>query len=44
MYLEMLCGYYLTVKVLSDGIRIDTVATDIKVTNIQYSLVETGLA
>ena len=32
------------VKVLSDGIRIDTVATDIKVTTVQPGLVETDFS
>ena len=32
------------VKVLSDGIRIDTIATNIKVTTVQPGLVETGFS
>ncbi|MGT2754998.1 SDR family NAD(P)-dependent oxidoreductase [Streptococcus ovis] len=32
------------VKVLSDGIRIDTIATDIKVTTVQPGIVETGFS
>ena len=31
----------LAVKTLSDGIRMDTIATDIKVTTIQPGIVET---
>lgn len=35
------CSTKAAVKALSDGIRMDTMATDIKVTNIQPGLVET---
>ena len=38
------CATKSAVKTLSDGIRIDTIDTDIKVTNIQPGLVETGFS
>ena len=38
---DVYCGTKAAVKTLSDGIRMDTIATDIKVTTIQPGIVET---